>query len=248
MMGGSLTQLSLPLLPVKGALGEENAAPTEERMKREKLEQYRLVCSEILPHVYVSGEDVARSAELLRRHGITHVVNCAGPSMDNLFPEQFSYLKLQLHDSKEEDLSWFVYEVVGFIEDARRRNPQSRVLLHCLQGVSRSVSFAIAYVMWSANIDFTKAFNRVSEWRRRGLLPPSCGKPWLMDGAPRLGPCLLRQVKRCRPIASPNTGFICNLLEWQQYRANEVGTPCLCHGDQSNHASHPSPPCATRDM
>ena len=30
------------------------------------------------------------------------------------------------------------------------------------------------------------------------------------------------QAKDCRPVASPNSGFICNLLEWQQYRAHNV--------------------------
>ena len=33
----------------------------------------------------------------------------------------------------------------------------------------------------------------------------------------------LLQVKRCRPIASPNSAFICNLLEWHKFRVDKVG-------------------------
>jgi hypothetical protein len=32
----------------------------------------------------------------------------------------------------------------------------------------------------------------------------------------------LSQVKEGRPLASPNVGFICNLLEWHKYRNHQV--------------------------
>jgi hypothetical protein len=138
------------------------AAKSEEQLKGEKLEKYRFVCSQILPYLFVSGEEVATNCALLKSHGITHVVNCAGITVPNLFPQDFMYLKLNLLDSKDEDLSCFIYEVISFIEEARRR-PDSRILVHCSQGVSRSVAFVIAYVMWSKKVDFLEAFREVRE-------------------------------------------------------------------------------------
>jgi len=88
-------------------------------MKREKLVQYKEICSRVLSYLYVSGQDVALSKSILRSMGITHVINCAGLTVDNLLPLELQYLKLNMVDGKEEDLLWFVYQVIDFIESAR---------------------------------------------------------------------------------------------------------------------------------
>ena len=58
-------------------------------------------------------------------------------------------------------------------------------MIHCVQGVSRSCTFAIAYLIWCYGISYSESYD------------------------------IIRQA---RPIASPNTGFICQLLEWEKYR------------------------------
>ena len=40
-----------------------------------KDKELKAVCSEILPYLLVSGETAANSDEILKRNGITHVVN-----------------------------------------------------------------------------------------------------------------------------------------------------------------------------
>jgi hypothetical protein len=51
---------------------------------------------QVAPGVCVSGEKVARDRELLRRSGITHVVNCVGMLVPECFPNDFRYLTLYL--------------------------------------------------------------------------------------------------------------------------------------------------------
>lgn len=155
--------LGKPLsLPVQDVLNSAVPIPLSEEMsKKQKLEQYLRVCSQVLPFLYVGSEEVAKSQELLNSNGVTHIINCAGLTVPNYFPDKYCYLNLKLYDSKEEDLSWFLYEVIDFIEDARRASGESKFLVHCAQGVSRSCAFVIAYVMWLKSCPFAEAFTEV---------------------------------------------------------------------------------------
>lgn len=168
-------QLSIHL-PVRASVLQAQQLK-EEVIKRSKLEQFRLVCSEILPHVFVSGEDVANDREALKKHGITHIINFAGLTCENTFPGDFEYLKFNLYDSREEDVIWFVYEVIDFIEAARKsHNGEGKALLHCVQGVSRSVAFAIAYLMWYTRSDYNTAFSKV-----RGVSSPGLNLTYMLN-------------------------------------------------------------------
>ena len=51
---------------------------------------------QVSPGVCVGGEKVARDRALLRRSGVTHVVNCVGMLVPECFPQDFRYLTLYL--------------------------------------------------------------------------------------------------------------------------------------------------------
>jgi len=57
------------------------------------------------------------------------------------------YLSLSMVDGRDDDITWFVAQVLHFIQSAV--DSQVNVLVHCEKGVSRSCSFVIAYLMWS---------------------------------------------------------------------------------------------------
>ena len=51
-----------------------------------------------------------------------------------------------------EDLVCHIYSVVALIDEVRRKG--QKVLVHCTQGVSRSCSFCIAYLMLLEKISY----------------------------------------------------------------------------------------------
>ena len=56
----------------------------------------------------------------------------------------FRYKRIPIFDNRGEDILSHMNEVFLFIEEGKH---YGNVLVHCLKGVSRSVSFVIAYLM-----------------------------------------------------------------------------------------------------
>ena len=80
-----------------GALqGHDGGPPSELQARRSKFAQYEQQCSEVAPNLYVSGEAVAKSWELLQSAGITHIINCAGQVYPAYFHDDLLYHTLHL--------------------------------------------------------------------------------------------------------------------------------------------------------
>jgi len=127
-----------------------NYEQTESQIRRERMADCEFECSEIMEYLFVSGYYVAGDRELLRERGITHIINCSAGIVKNHFADDkyLKYLSLNMVDGRDDDISWFLCEVIHFIMKARSVTG-NRVLIHCEKGISRSCSFAIAYCMWS---------------------------------------------------------------------------------------------------
>mmetsp|Transcript_45432 Transcript_45432/g.83101 ORF Transcript_45432/g.83101 Transcript_45432/m.83101 type:complete len:714 (-) Transcript_45432:121-2262(-) len=126
--------------------------------------KYRQTCSEVLPdELYISGYQIARDLECLQKHGITHVVNMAADVCDSCFPQHFSYQTYYLKDANTEDISVLFYQTLEWIQEAL--DGGGRVLVHCHEGISRSSTMVIAYLMWRLKLPYEAAHDRLRQVR-----------------------------------------------------------------------------------
>jgi predicted protein tyrosine phosphatase len=132
--------------------------------KKLQLERYRPVCSEVVKNaLYIGSHQVSGNLDCLRRHGITHIVNAAADVCDNHFVGQFQYLTYYLKDANNEDISMLFYRTLRWVDEAIQRG--AKVLVHCREGVSRSSTLIIAYLMWRYSIAFESAHERIRQVR-----------------------------------------------------------------------------------
>ena len=92
-------------------------------------------------------------------------MNCSASIIEDYFASDpgIQYLSLNMVDGRQDDISWFVCEVIQFVEKGRLEGLHT--LIHCEKGISRSCSFAIAYVMWKRGCRMKEAFDHVKSCR-----------------------------------------------------------------------------------
>ncbi|KAK4761731.1 hypothetical protein SAY87_029615 [Trapa incisa] len=140
-------------------------------VKREKIAFFDKECSKVAEHIYLGGDSVAKDRDILKQNGITHVLNCVGFVCPEYFKADFIYMTLWLQDSPTEDITSILYDVFDYFEDVREKH--GRAFVHCCQGVSRSTSLVIAYLMWREGQSFDDAFQYVKA--ARGIADPNMG-------------------------------------------------------------------------
>jgi Dual specificity phosphatase, catalytic domain len=122
---------------------------TEGQSRRGLMADCESECSPIFDFLFVGGAHIARSWKTLEERKITRIVNCSAAVVDNHFlnDPKMKYLSLNMVDGRQDDISWFLGDVLQFIMSGRKNG--ENVLIHCERGVSRSCSFAIAYHIWT---------------------------------------------------------------------------------------------------
>jgi protein-tyrosine phosphatase len=89
----------------------------------------------------------AKDLDWLNRKGITHVVNItAKGQVRNFFEDKLKYLRLSCEDLMDAKLSPHFHEAFKFLDEAEQTN--SKVLVHCRAGRSRSCAICIGYGMY----------------------------------------------------------------------------------------------------
>ncbi|KAG7396312.1 hypothetical protein PHYBOEH_002493 [Phytophthora boehmeriae] len=129
------------------------------------------VCSKLTEFLFIGGAAAAKNKTMLNQTGITHVINCAASVAPASFPDEFRYLNIRLRDHSSQDIARHFYTMFDFIERARELG--GRVFLHCVKGISRSPTMAIAYLMWYKHIGMYKALDFVRQ--ARPVVDPNAG-------------------------------------------------------------------------
>lgn len=151
---------------------ENNYHLPDHLQRRLQLKHWRQVCSEVIPGaLFISSYQVASDEEALNASNITHIVNTAADVCDNCFPDKFHYLTYYLKDANSEDITVLLYRTMEWVHEAI--NKGGRVLVHCREGVSRSATIVIAYLMWRFSLSFEAAHERIRQ--KRPICNPNTG-------------------------------------------------------------------------
>ncbi|XP_041826691.1 protein phosphatase Slingshot homolog 1 [Melanotaenia boesemani] len=124
----------------------------------------------IFDHVYLGSEWNASNLEELRDCGVSYILNVTR-EIDNFFPGMFSYHNVRVYDEEATDLLAHWNDTYNFIVKAKNNN--SKCLVHCKMGVSRSASTVIAYAMKEYGWPLEKAYNFVKQ--KRSIAQPNAG-------------------------------------------------------------------------
>ncbi|KAH9249460.1 hypothetical protein BASA81_012822 [Batrachochytrium salamandrivorans] len=128
-------------------------------------------CSEIMPHLFLGGNLVARDLNLLKHNSITRVLNVASGVIPNYFSGELQYTSFELIDAPREEIDHFILHAIAEIEDCISSG--ENILVHCHQGISRSATLVIAYVAWKLDLDVASALGYVKA--RRSIVSPNQG-------------------------------------------------------------------------
>lgn len=185
--------------------------------------------------LYVCGLWALRRSDTLAELGITHILSLFNPSgLRNFkgepwaeYGKAFRHVAIDIDDVEDSNLLIELPAAVRFIADGLDRGSKSAVAVHCAAGKSRSVAVVIAYLLWR----FPHPFNP-------DLVPPDSYERSPPEGlaktphsnvaeqrnrketAQRAVASALALVRRTRPTAEPNCGFMEQLALWW-----EMGCP-----------------------
>ena len=114
--------------------------------------------SKITPRLYVGNYENAQNLDFLRSKKIDTIVNCS-KELNNVHPNIFNYIRLELEDTPTQDLSHVLDPVSEkIIELIKNKN---NVFVHCYAGISRSTSIIINTIMKLHDWDFEKSLKFV---------------------------------------------------------------------------------------
>lgn len=133
---------------------------------------------EIIPGLFLGPYSVAQknSHSILVEHGITHIV-CVRQSLEAQYIKpQFAdstiiYLTLEIADLATESIISHFPKVRQFIDEAIGKN--GKVLIHGNNGISRSATLVLAYIMEKFGLNCKDAYKFVKD--RRACIKPNEG-------------------------------------------------------------------------
>ena len=106
-------------------------------------------------HIVLGGRDESDDLEVLKKYGITHILNVA--NLPNCFEDKFVYKHVPLHDAVDTNIVDHMPQFNAFISHVEKIH--GRVLIHCVSGVSRSVAVTILHFVMVHRIILCDAYN-----------------------------------------------------------------------------------------
>ena len=139
---------------------------------RNQEEDYSEIIKDFL---YISSYKTASTVTDLKNLKITNIINCSGDLCENLSPSSsllnIEYLTLNIKDNVSENIECLFFKCINLIDEVKEK--KGRVLIHCYKGVSRSVSIAIAYLIYLYKWTYDEAFDFIQS--KRSIANPNIG-------------------------------------------------------------------------
>jgi len=110
---------------------------------------------EILPHLFLGSQDAATNEQGLNEKGVKYILNVA-TGIDYKQQDGINYCTIPILDLDSVDIIPIFEQCFDFIEIGRK---DGGVLVHCNQGVSRSATVIIAYIMKTEKKSFQESYN-----------------------------------------------------------------------------------------
>jgi len=137
--------------------------------------EMRRECQEILPGLLLGPFQASKSLEVLKSLQITHIV-CIRDAKEAFsvrprFPQDFTYMVLDVEDNEEQNLIRLFPSAKAFIDQAISQG--GKVLVHCNGGISLSPAFVVMFAMQHYNLSWEDALHMVQN--RRYCISPNGG-------------------------------------------------------------------------
>lgn len=118
----------------------------------------------ILDKLYIGSVGAANNKDELKSLGITHIVTAAS-TLKCLYPEDFTYLKLDVLDSPEVKIKDHFHKTNEFINEAIEK--YGGAFVHCHAGISRSSTIIMAYMISYKGYTFSDALKHCKSQREK---------------------------------------------------------------------------------
>ncbi|XP_007947535.1 dual specificity protein phosphatase 8 [Orycteropus afer afer] len=122
----------------------------------------------ILPHLYLGSQKDVLNKDLMTQNGISYVLNASNSCPKPDFICESHFMRIPVNDNYCEKLLPWLDKSVEFIDKAKLSSCQ--VIVHCLAGISRSATIAIAYIMKTMGMSSDDAYRFVKD-RRPSISP-----------------------------------------------------------------------------
>ena len=137
---------------------EKEIIESQENLKKDEI-------TEIINNVYVSGYKFSLDKEFLERNCFTHILTCSGASKryTPIYHDKLEYLVLNIVDSLEFDIIKSLNQSIHFIDNCLEK--KGKILIHCVEGVSRAPTVLSSYLMWKYSYNSETAVSLIKQKR-----------------------------------------------------------------------------------
>jgi len=110
----------------------------------------------------------SKSMRLLKQDKIDVIMNCTS-TQKNEYPDQFEYKRFPVYDNFQDAQKIYsmFQEATDFLRE--KNEEKKRVFVHCAQGISRSVTLVLAYLIADAKLSFEDALQFVRNRRPQAM-------------------------------------------------------------------------------